>query len=160
MSTPAGDLVEVRVLDLPVALWAKSQEHFQDLMREFALIAASSGDSVHPVPARLLELVETLTAEYAGVSDAQEAELAEAAASGTESLDLVFGVPPQAGEAAEDLGRVLEEADEFCRAGEHLLTLATPSDCVAYRRWYIAQFVDQLAGGQPVPWAQWAAAQD
>jgi hypothetical protein len=156
VSTASTDLVEVRVLELPVPLWAKSQEHFQDLMREFALIAGNSGASLHPVPARLLELVETLTAEYAGVSEAQEAELAAAAEAGTASLDLVFWAPPQAGPAAEDLGRVLEEADEFCRAGEHLLTLATPPDCVAYRQWYIAQFVDQLAGGDPVPWSQWS----
>ena len=41
-----------------------------------------------------------------------------------------------------------------CRQGEHLLTLATPPDCVAYRHWYLAQVADQLEGAQPVSWPE------
>jgi hypothetical protein len=160
VTIPEADLVEVYLNGLPVPIWARAQEHFQDLMREFALIAASSGSSVHPVPARLLELVDALTVEYAGLNDAQEQQLADAAAAGESTIDLVFRVPPQAAEAAAALGSVLDEADEFCRQGEHLLTLATPEDCLAYRRWYIAQFVDQLAGKPPVAWADWDGSGD
>jgi hypothetical protein len=150
-----ADTVEVRLEGVPVALWAASQEHFQDLLREFSLIAAGAGSNTHPIPARLVELVERLTTEYAGVGDEQEAALAAAAREGAQEIDLVFQVPPGTEDAAVALGRVLDEADDYCRAGEHLLTLATPPECVAYRRWYIAQFVDQIAGAAPVPWTAW-----
>jgi hypothetical protein len=148
-------LVEVHLLGIPVPLWAAAQEHFQDLMREFALIAGSSASAGHPVPQRLLDLVDQLVSEYGGLNDAQEDELAAAHLAGVDSLDLIFRVPPQAADAAVTLSRALDEADEFCRQGEHLLTLATPAPTVAYRRWYVAQFIDQIRGAQPVSWADW-----
>ena len=46
------------------ALAARAREHFEGLLREFALIAAGTGDEAggHQVPARLTELVTTITA--------------------------------------------------------------------------------------------------
>jgi hypothetical protein len=46
---------------------------------------------------------------------------------------------------------MLDEADAFCRGGD-LLMLATPDDQVAFRRWFLAEFVTQLGGGAPTPW--------
>ena len=147
------ELLEVHVQRVPVALWAASQEHFAELMREFTLIAASeTTDSPHPVPQRLLDLVEQLTSSYSGFTTEQERALAEAAEAGVESVDLVFRVPLSAAQAAETLEQMLTEADEFCRSGDHLLTLATPPECVRYRRWYLEQFVNQAAGLPPQPW--------
>ena len=39
---------------------------------------------------------------------------------------------------------MIDEADDYCRQGEHLLTLASPPDCIAYREWYLGQVVGQL----------------
>jgi hypothetical protein len=47
---------------------------------------------------------------------------------------------------------MLDDADEYCREGRHLLTLATPPDLLAYRRWYLQQFVDQARGRPATPW--------
>jgi anti-anti-sigma factor len=51
------------------------------------------------------------------------------------------------------LRELLDEADEYCRAGEHLVTLAAPPLERAYREWFIGEFIRQAAGGSPQPWA-------
>jgi hypothetical protein len=51
------------------------------------------------------------------------------------------------------LGAILDEVDELCRQGQYLLTLATPPDLVAYRHWLLEEFTRQIAGQEPVAWA-------
>jgi hypothetical protein len=148
------DMVEVRVLGLPVRLWARSQEHHDALMREFALMSVPSeeGDKARHVPTRLTELIAQLNDDFAGVSTAQEQELFAAAEAGTETLDQVYRVPAAAAPASRALGEMLDEADEYCRQGKHLLTLASDDELVRFRWWYLDQFVDQAAGKPPVAW--------
>jgi hypothetical protein len=153
-------MTTVHVLELPVPLAAKAQQHFEELMREFALIS-SGADAQHEnhVPRRLLDLVDVLVQQFGGTTSEPEQRLADAIERGDEVIaDHVLEVPPEAGPASQALGDLIEEADEYCLRGEHLLTLATPPDCVAYRRWYLGQVVDQLAGKPPVPWPQYQAA--
>ena len=158
----AEELVDIRMLQLPVQLWAASQEHVDELLREFTLMTVGLDDSDEslPVPARLVRLVAELTARFAGSADAQRAQLFAAAAAGEAELDIVYRLPPAAGPATAQLGRMLDEADEYCRAGQHLLTLATPADLVLFRRWYLEQVQEQLAGAPPVPWPVYAGAAD
>jgi len=151
--TPA--LVEVHLLALPVPLAARSQQHFEELMREFVLIAAGHehGHGEHEAPARLMKLVETLVQQYGAVAGAAEERLADAIDRGDQAIDdHVLEVPATAGPAAQALGELIDEADEYCRRGRHLLTLATPADCVAYRRWYLGQVITQVQGAKPIPW--------
>ena len=150
-------LVDVHLRRVPVALWARTQEHTDELLREFALIASDPG-AASTAPARLTQLVETVTQAYAGVGSEQEAQLFAAAAAGVPEIDLHFQVPPDVSEACTALNDMLDEADDYCRAGEHLLTLTTPSDMVRFRRWYLDEFVTQVAGAAPVPWPEHAAA--
>ena len=49
--------------------------------------------------------------------------------------------------ASQHLGAIFDEADAYCRSGEHLLSLATPPDALRFRRWFLGQMVDQIAGG-------------
>lgn len=56
--------------------------------------------------------------------------------------------------ATVSLARMLDEADEFCRSGNHLLTLATPPELLAFRRWYLGEFNAQLQGQSPLPWPE------
>ncbi len=154
MTAPAGPLVTVELRRLPVELRARASEHMQELQREFVLIAEglqhTEGPSV--LPRRLLDLVEILQRRYGGFTVEQEDALDEALRDGVPTLDLTFAVPPDAAEAAAALGALLDEADEYCREGRHLLTLATPPDLVAFRHWYLTQFVDQIAGRSPTAW--------
>lgn len=155
------ELKEVHLLRLPVPLAERARQHFEGLMREFALVAAG-GDGGHPeqrVPARLIELMEALTAQFAGVNTAADARLEDAIDTGQESIeDHVLVLPIEAAPASRALGEMIDEADDYCRQGEHLLTLATPADCVAYRGWYLGQVISQLEGHPPIAWPDSAQA--
>ncbi len=138
----------IRILNLPVRLQGRAREHHEELMREFALLELSDSD----VPARLFELIATLQSQYAAESEGPRLKLEQALARGDRSIDLDYQMPAAAGEAVVALGAMLEEADEYCRRGDQLLTLANPPDLVAYRRWYLDEFTRQIAGEPPRPW--------
>jgi hypothetical protein len=146
--------VTVRVLGLPLDLHVRSAEHSADLQREFVLIHEGMQATGEPpsVPHRFVELVDMLSARYADVGREQEDELEAAVAAGERTIDLTFYVPSHTAEACVQLGAVLDEADEYCRQGQHLLTLATPPELVEYRRWYLDEFVRQIAGHPPRRW--------
>ena len=149
-------LVVVRIVGLPVPVHLLASEHGDELMREFALIAAGAADGGgnQGVPARLTALVDELRGRFSGFTLQPEAELADAAARGADTIDLEYHLPPEALQAAADLGAMLDQADEFCRNGD-LLTLATPPEALAYRRWFLGQFTRQAAGEEPVAWSDW-----
>ena len=149
-------MVQVHMLQLPVPIAARAQQHFEELLREFALIQAAADDeegAERPVPQRLMELVDVLTQQFGGLNDGPQQRLEDAIARGDATIDdHVLEVPPAAGPASQALGDMIDEADEYCRRGQHLLTLSTPEDCVTYRRWYLGQVVGQLEGSPPVSW--------
>ena len=146
-------LHEVRLLQLPVPLWAQAQEHTDALLREFALITTGGEVATHEVPRRLLDLIASLDVRFAGMS--RESELREAAEAGRPSVDLTYEVPEAAAEAAQQLEALLDEADAYCAEGTHLLTLASPEEVVRFRRWFLAQFVEQVDGLPATPWPDW-----
>lgn len=157
----AAALHPVRMLQLPVQVWAASQEHHDELLREFALMTAGRDDlddEAPSVPVRLLRLVEQLTASCAGSSDAQRERLFAAAARGDEVVDVVeYALPRAAGPACAQLAELLDEADDDCRAGHHLLTLSTPEQLRVFRSWFLGQVRTQLDGGAAEPWPDYEA---
>ncbi len=106
-------------------------------------------------PVRLMALAEQLSHQYAGVSDEQEAQLEEAWVNGVDTVDVTYRVPSSAVDAVRVIEQMLDEADEYCREGKHLLTLATPPELVVYRRWVMSQFTDQAVGRPPVRWSDY-----
>ena len=151
MSQAGGELVEVRLLRLPLQVWQRTQEHVDGLLREFALIAQDD-EGRAAAPGRLLALVQQVSAGFGSFSEAQRIQMEEALERGEHEIDLTYHVPPAAAPAAQQLGDMLDEADEYCRRGDHLLTLATPPEELRFRRWFISEFVDQLGGAPPTPW--------
>lgn len=154
-ASKALDRVEVHLVDYPLDLYLRAQEHADDLIRELTLIANSraveAGQS--DLPARLLVLVEQLTHQYAGVSDDVEKERDAALDRGETTIDLTYRVPREIADAVRHLGAIFDEADDYCRQGEHLLTLATPPAALAYRHWLLEEFVAQIDDQRaPVPW--------
>ena len=155
MAPAADGMILVRIQKTPVAVWVATQEHTDELLREFQLIAAAQQAPRarrHDVPQRLVALIEEMTAQYGGFGEANEQRLVDAAAAGEDSVDLVYELPAAASDGALRLGELLDEADDYCRSGEHLLTLATPVELVAFRRWFLDEFVRQAAGEPPMPW--------
>jgi hypothetical protein len=149
------ELAEVRLLQFPLPLWQRAQEHIDELLREFALIA--QGDDTHTsVPRRLLNLVAELTIAYAGFSTGTEQVRDDAIARGEPEVDLVYHTPREAAGAVIHLGEMLDEADAYCRQGSHLLTLQTPTDQLAFRQWFLDEFIGQFGGAAPVPWPEYS----
>lgn len=149
----ADALVTVQLIDLPVPLHARAREHSDAIQREFLLIAEQlRGQDTASVPDRLIELMRSLSSDYAGYTGEQDDALEAAMASGQPTLDLELRLPPGAADGARALGAMLDEADDYCRAGQHLLTLPTPAELVAYRRWYLDQVISQIDGAPPQPW--------
>ena len=147
-----SDLVEVHLVGVPIAEHRAASEHVDELRREFALLEAQQADrGAARVPTRLLALIHDLGERFSSFTESTEAELEEAMDRGDESVDLVFRVPAEAKEGVEQLDALLDEADEFCRTGG-LLTLAAPPEALAYRRWYLGEFVRQVDGLERRPW--------
>jgi hypothetical protein len=145
----------IHVQQLPVELWRQTQEHSDELIREFMLIATGErpdDDSSHDIPKQLLTVIDEVTKRYAGFGEDNEAKLARAAEEGVASIDLVYDLPTDVADDVRRLGAMLDQADEFCRRGQHLLTLATPSDQVRFRHWFLDEMVNQVSGQEPTPW--------
>lgn len=148
------DLQEVRLIGVSIDAYRRSSEHHDELQREFALITEGRREDTQgsdAVPARLLALIADLGARFSGFTAGPTAELRAAMARGDERIDLSYSLPAEVGPAASEFDRMLDEADAFCRSGD-LLTLATPPDVLAFRRWFLGEFVGQLAGAPPTPW--------
>ena len=67
-SAPDDQAYEVRLLGVPVRVLAASRQQHDDLMHEFALLAVTLEDRAS-VPARMLELIDTLGTKYAGTAE-------------------------------------------------------------------------------------------
>jgi len=150
-------LCTVRIIGMPLALQAAAQQKSDELVREFQLIAeGQSREGTHTeLPQRLLQLIEQLSGQYGSFTSEQDEQMAEALAAGRQSVDLTYEFPESVAEGARALGGMLNEADQFCREGRYLLTLATPPELVAFREWFLSQIVDQVGGKPPTSWADW-----
>lgn len=147
MSGAEGEeLVEVRLLGLPVDVHRRAAEHNDGVVREFQLVSLDPDTA----PARLIALSAELD-RYSQFTAGPGAELEQALSDGRQSVDLCYEVPASARQAAVRLGEVLDDVDAYCEDGG-MLSLAAPAEIRQYRRWFIGQFVDQIDGAEPVPW--------
>ena len=148
------ELVEVQIRQLPLDVYRRSQQHHDELFREFALIAFDR-DQTDSVPARLLALIDDLTGRFGSFTAGTSAEVEAAIERGDETVDVTFEVPRDVSEACRAFRDLLAEADAFCEQGD-LLTLKPPPEAIAFREWYLEEFIRQEAGGEPRPWASFA----
>jgi anti-sigma regulatory factor (Ser/Thr protein kinase) len=148
------DLVTVRLLGLPVAIYTRAAEHSDELQREFALILERHPGEGSQAPGRLLSLIEELNGQFGTFATSARGELERAVRRQSPRVDLAYDVPPEMGPAVSRLAALFEEADRYCRRGE-LLTLATPPEGRLFRDWFLSQFTDQLAGRRPLAWDEW-----
>ena len=142
-------LVTVRIMGLPVEVYRRASEHTDELLREFALIREEGSDQV---PARLLALIDELNSRFAAFTQGPTDALQRALDRGDDQIDLLYEVPAEAADAVRRLSSLLDEADDFCRAGD-LLTLATVPEGLAFRRWFLDEFAFQIEGRPPRTWS-------
>lgn len=129
--------------DVPRELLLDATSHVDNLVREFALATggAATGTSAGPATG-LAELIQRSVGQY-------EAHLAirtqaqQAVEEGLDRVRLELDLPAEATTAGEEYLRVLDEADEYCRAAR-LLTLESPPQFRVFREWYVEQLGRQL----------------
>lgn len=141
------DLVAVELRQVPLDVWKRAAAHQEAIQREFDILRVDLGTD--SVPHQLSELVAKLNLTFGDSGDPSREEVHAAAERGVPEIDLVYRVPAEAATAVQDLEVMLERVDEFCRAGERLLTLSTPPDLLTFRRWFLGEFSRQIEHGLP-----------
>lgn len=142
--------VRVSLIGIPVELHRRASEHQESLRRELAFIDWSARPDAAPV--RLQALAAELAGRYGRLTAAQDEQLVAAVESGTATIDLDYDLPASAADAAARLGAMLDEVDRFC-ADDALLSLVTPPPLVAYREWFLGEFIEQVGDDRPPsPW--------
>lgn len=148
-------LVNVELRDFPIAVHSRAEEHSEGLKREFTLIAG--GEAGDAVPRRVLDLADRLEQQYGDYTAGSQRQIDQARERGEKFITVHVQVPATARAAALELGEMLAEADEYCRAGD-LLSLVPDPDVLRFRTWYIEQFVHQIDGEPPVSWPEFIGA--
>ena len=149
-STGEDTTHEVRLISVPVRLLASGRQHHDELMHEFAMLAVSLEER-ESVPARMLDMIDTLGTRYGRAADRPDALVDAAIARGDDRIDLTYQVPSHVVDAADALERIMDEADEFCR-NEQMLTLGRSEVQKRFAKWYLEEFRRQVAGEPPRPW--------
>ena len=152
MDEPRPSLCTVELVGLPIVVHRRAADHSATMRREMALVAASTDWSA--TPARLLQLAHDLGERYAGFGSESDAVMQDALARGEATVDLRYDVPVDVVDACVELNSILDEVDEYSRVGD-LVTLVSPPDVLAYRRWFLDQFITQLRDGAPP--TRWSA---
>lgn len=145
--------VQLHLVQVPIELWKQARAHQDAVRREMDLLRASApADSV---PHRLMSLVEDFDARFGDINDRTWGDFSAAAEDGAETTDLIIEMPFAAVAAARAVAAMMAEVDEFCRAGDHLMTLATPPELVALREWVLGELTRQIEeGAEPLPWPE------
>lgn len=147
----SGPLATVTLLGLPVELWREASAHQEAIRREFDIMRA--GLPKESLPGRLIALMDEIDARFGAFSEPTSKELVAASERGDARVDLVYHMPSDAAAVVRRLGRMLIEVDEYCRTGDHLLTLATPSHQAAFRDWVFDEFTRQIESSlEPIAW--------
>ena len=140
--------VRIRVLDLPVPLFAQFRRRYYELGRELRLLSLAHG-SAYPIASELTEVFLQVEQEVRLTRGMEK--LDQAVAEGAERVDLDLLVPQSAPATSVRLLDTLERADEFCREQRLLVLAATPLE-LEVQRWWLGEFTRQAAGEDPRPW--------
>ena len=142
------------MLALPLTLFLRTRQHHDELLRELTLLALARDDRTahHPPSGRLAALVEALGHRYGPTASRADAVRDAAIERGDATIDLSYRVPRSIAADLTMLREMLDAADESCRSGE-LLTLPRDDVMVSFSHWYSDEFVRQLDGLPPTPWA-------
>jgi hypothetical protein len=154
---PAGRH-SVRLVDVPVELYRRAQQHTDDLLRELVLMADHERASgAAGTATRLAATADDHRATHASLRLSAAEALAEARERGEEAVTLVYDVELGVADCTEAWGRLLGELAQLCRAGT-LLSVPAADDVALFSAWFCTEFVRQLRdGAAPLPWPAYLA---
>ena len=149
----AAALIEVRMIGLPLDRPAHDGRGLRRVMREFELIRQSDS-AAETVPVRLLDLVDELSTRFDEFAEQPRARPRSGAREWWEPRSIsCTRCRRRSSTPATGCSTLLDEADDYCLAGEHLVTLASPPEVRSYREWFLREFIEQVAGRSPTPWS-------
>lgn len=145
---PRTQVVDILLLDLPVALWAEASAHTE---RSLAALRPLAERNKRGPVARLMAVVGRLEGDFAEGAAPSELELRAAAARRLKEVDVAYGVVRAARDDMAALADAYDAADRWCRKNA-MPELAAGPEVAAFRRWFLGQVVAQLDGELPTPW--------
>jgi hypothetical protein len=146
---PATAAIQVTLVSVPVALFLRSADYHEELIRECSLLLVQEPSP--DVDANILRLAAELREQHEPLISS-DAQVEAARTHGDDVVDLTFTLPSSERHSIERLGELLDEAERYCIDGK-LLTMAPLPEISAFRRWFVQQLTSQLAGSLPVPWS-------
>lgn len=138
----------IRLLNMPVELFAHLRQHFNELGRELRLLALTAPET-YPIAVEFAAAYLQVEHERRHVQGLEHLDAAIAA--GAETVDLTYSAPPT---APTSMGRLSDLFDEIYRsfADDTLLAVRPPPTLHALQRWYLGEFRRQSSGHEPLPW--------
>ncbi len=144
---------EAVLLDYPLRIWARQQEHSDEVLREFTLlVAGASSGEAHAAPAALVELAQLFNDRFGRLLDEITETRRAALASGADRMEWRVPLPRSTPHLVRRVQGVWVAVDEYCRSGGPL-ALARPPDVVALHPWSTGELLRQYEGAEPTPWS-------
>lgn len=141
-------MIDVRLLGMPVELFAHLRRHFNELGRELRLLALSDPDRF-PLA---VEFADTfLQVEYERRQASGIEDLDRAITDGVDQVDLTYVVPPTSPATMQLMARLMRQVYEQL-SGTVLLSVRPPDDVIALEEWYLGEFSRQAGGEEPRRW--------
>lgn len=139
--------------DYPLRVWAQSQQHTDEVLREFTLMLEGqrSGQTDLDVPKSLIDLADRFTAQFGPLIEQLQASRTQALLDGHDRIDSEVPLVKDIPQVLAGARQVLEAVDAYCRSGE-LLTLERPESARRLFDWTCDELVKQYEGGEPSPW--------
>jgi GAF domain-containing protein/anti-sigma regulatory factor (Ser/Thr protein kinase) len=134
--------------EVPTDLLVAAKTHIDNVIREFVLVSsgAASGQSA-AVSQHLAGLIDTVTTRFAEARQSIKRQAMASVMAGRKRTHLVLELPLSAIKAGSDYLAALDEVDAYARAAR-LLTLETPPQHRAFRRWYVSALIEQLSAAE------------
>jgi anti-sigma regulatory factor (Ser/Thr protein kinase) len=142
----------VELLDCPVELSLRQDQHLDELIRELQLV------DVNGASPPVVDVMSRLLAPQAHARHTGRRAALQARSAGLDHLTIQMPALPSVADDVIALQVAVREADQLCRAKE-LLTLAADPEVSLLRDWMTETIVAQVKRhAPPVSWAEWRAA--
>jgi hypothetical protein len=152
VSAPSYDLVGEAVLrDYPLRLWARQQQHTDEVLREFTLLIEGQELGAAAAPVRLVELAQMFTDNFGALMEEMHAVRQARYDAGDDRMDWRVPLPRTTPQLMRQVQAVWAAVDAYCSSGQ-LLTLSRPPEVVALQDWATEELIRQYDGAEPRPW--------
>ena len=153
ISDAAHIVGEAVLMNYPVRLWKRQQQHTEAVMREFQLLRGGHEDGLTTEPPQLLsDVLDLFTSAFGPLIDDVEKARQHALDAGLDRIDSWVPLIHRAPDLLDDLRLVWGAVDDYCARGE-LLTCPRDPELVALWNWTYDELCAQYYGADPTPWA-------